>query len=255
MMNIKEFFSNWIVKNLLLACALVAVVVGVVSVILSLVTLHGKEIEVPDFSDMTAAQASSTASAAGLEAVVTDSVYISRMKPGVVYLQNPKAGSHVKKGRKIRLTTNTMMPTMVNMPSLVGVSLRQAKAELLRNSLTLGKITYEPDIATNNVLRQRRFGYDIAPGTPLASGTAIELVLGLGEDNMTYVPKMEGLSYLGAIDVAQDNSLNISCVFDRKGVKDYADSLAAVVVSQTPAPAEAVLKGTRISVRLAKQSE
>ena len=138
------------------------------------------------------------------------------------------------------------------MPSLVGVSLRQARAELLRNGLTLGKITYVRDIATNNVLRQQRYGFDIASGTPVVSGTAINLVLGLGDDDQTWIPDVTGKTYLQAVDILQDNSLNIGRVRYEAAVRDYADSAAAVVHSQNPA-SESVRKGTEVSLYLKKK--
>ena len=52
------------------------------------------------------------------------------MKRGAVFSQNPKPGSEVKKGRKVSLTINSVLPKKVTMPSLVGFSMRQAKAEL-----------------------------------------------------------------------------------------------------------------------------
>ena len=247
-MNTKEFFGNWIVRNLLLAVAFVLVLVTAVSLLLSAVTQHGREIAVPDFTNMTAAEAQAAASSAGLKAVVTDSVYVKRMKPGAVYMQNPKAGSNVKKGRKIRLTTNTIVPKEVYMPSLVGVSLRQAKAELLRNGLTLGRLIYVHDIATNNVLRQQRYGFDIAAGAPVSSGTRIDLVLGLGKDDMTTVPDLSGKPYLQAVDILQENSLNVGRLRFEAGIRDYADSVAAVVYSQNPASGT-VRKGSEVSLR------
>ena len=41
-MDIKGFFNNWIVKNLLLAVAFVAAVVVLASVLLTVGTQHGK---------------------------------------------------------------------------------------------------------------------------------------------------------------------------------------------------------------------
>ena len=48
MQNKNGFFSNWIVKNLLLALVLIAALVLLVNIILGIVTQHGKEISVPD---------------------------------------------------------------------------------------------------------------------------------------------------------------------------------------------------------------
>lgn len=255
-MSIKSFFSNWIVKNLLLAVLFVAVLVVLVNVGLNLGTRHNKEIVVPDFTNMTYQEARSVAQAAGVTVLVTDSVYVRRMKPGAVYMQLPKAGSYVKEGRKVRLTTNTMVPEQAFMPSLVGCSLKQAKAELLRSGLVLGRISYVPDIATNYVLRQQRYGRDVAAGMPMSSGTVINLVLGLGEDNTAYVPELLGEQYMRSVDILQDNSLNVGKLFFDETIRDYSDSISAVVYAQSPVYAEEmILKGTDVALYLTLDQE
>ncbi|MCR5841908.1 MAG: PASTA domain-containing protein [Bacteroidales bacterium] len=250
-MDIKGFFSNWIVKNVLLAIAFVVVFVLLVNTLLSAITQHNKELVVPDFTNMTYDEAYQAASKAGVRILVTDSVYVKRLKPGAVYLQTPKAGDHVKRGRRIRLTTNTLVPKEVVMPSLVGYSMRQAKAELARAGLTLGRLIYVRDIATNNVLRQQRGGVDIKAGTRLASGTTINLVVGLSpNDNMTVTPKLIGKQYLHAVDQTQENSLNVGKLHFDETVKTYADSVSAFVYQQRPAASEQVRMGAEISMSL-----
>ena len=255
-MKIKDFFTNWIVKNVFLAIVFVLVLVFSVNALLAVGTRHNKEITVPDFSGMSIEEARAEANAVGVRAVVTDSVYVRRMTPGAIYMQTPKAGSHVKKGRKIRLTANTMVPSEVYMPSLVGCSLRQAKAELQRNGLVLGRLIYVKDIATNYVLKQQRYGVDVAPGTPMSSGTVINLVLGLSSDNLTNVPDLSGRQYRTAVDIAQENSLNIGRLRFDNTVKNYADSLNAVVYRQNPASdSPAVTKGSELTFYLALDTD
>ena len=250
-MKIKDFFTNWIVKNVFLAIVFVLVLVFSVNALLAVGTRHNKEITVPDFSGMSIEEARAEANAVGVRAVVTDSVYVGRMTPGAIYMQTPKAGSHVKKGRTIRLTANTMVPSEVYMPSLVGCSLRQAKAELQRNGLVLGRLIYVKDIATNYVLKQQRYGVDVAPGTPMSSGTVINLVLGLSSDNLTNVPDLSGRQYRTAVDIAQENSLNIGRLRSDNTVTNYADSRNAVVYRQNPASdSPAVTKGSELTLYL-----
>lgn len=234
-MNLKTFFTNWIVRNVLLAVAFVLVFALLANLLLSVMTKHGKEIAVPDFTNMTVQEAARVASAAGVQVAVSDSMYISRLKPGAVYKQIPDAGEHVKEGRKIRLSINTLRPKQVPMPSLVGFSLRQAKAELQRNGLRLGRLIYVRDLATNNVISQQRFGRQIAPGREIPSGTSVDLVLGLSSsDEMTYVPDLRGQQYQRAIDLAQESSLNVGRLVFDSSVKDYADSVSAFVYAQSP---------------------
>lgn len=250
-MIVKKIWDNWIVRNLILAVAAVLVFVTLVSVFLNLGTQHGREIEVPDFTNLSWSEARKVASDRGVRVILADSVYVKRLKPGVVYLQTPEAGAHVKRGRRVRLTTNTLVPKEVEMPSLVGYSMRQAKAELARHGLTLGRLIYTRDIATNSVLRQQRGGVDIKPGTILASGTTINLVLGLNpSDNMTYVPKLLGKQYLPAVDQTLESSLNVGKLRFDETVKTYADSVSAFVYQQRPAASEKVRMGTEVTLSL-----
>jgi len=101
------------------------------------------------------------------------------------------------------------------------------------------------------VLRQQRGGVDIKPGTVLASGTTINLVVGLNpNDNMTYVPKLVGKQYLPAVDLTLESSLNVGKLHFDETVKTYADSVSAFVYQQRPAPSEKMRMGTEVTLSL-----
>ncbi len=256
-MDIKAILNNWIVRNFLLAVAAVLVIVFAVNIFLGAVTRHNKEITVPDFTNLSFEEAQFEAASAGVCVEIGDSVYVRRMKKGAVFTQNPKAGSHVKKGRRVLLTINAKTAKQVSMPSLVGLSMRQAKSELMAKGLSLGRLVYVNDIATNNVLRQLYNNHEIRPGTKLDSGSPIDLVVGLNSsEGTTYVPDVVGMKYLRAVDAVHDNSLNVvRLVFD-KDVRNYSDSLNAVVYEQRPSSAIGALsKGAGISLYLTTNPE
>ena len=122
------------------------------------------------------------------------------------------------------------------MPNLVGLSMRQALAELQSRGLTPGKLIYVEDLATNNVLRQLKGNREIDPGPSVESETVIDLVLGLNPDSeaATYVPDLLGKRYMSAVDLVRRQSLNVKSVKFDDSVKDYDDSLNAVVYRQVP---------------------
>lgn len=230
-----------IVRNLLLALAvLVALLVGSM-IFLNVVTQHNDEISVPDFSNLSLVEAEQLASAAGVRLDVTDSVFVKRMRKGAIYRQNPVPGSKVKNGRRIVLTINALNSKKVSMPNLVGLSMRQAKAELTSRGLVLNKLIYVQDLATNNVLRQLMGNREIEPDTEIESETKIDLVVGLNSlDNVTYVPDLIGLKNLSAVDAIQDHSLNIRKLKFDDTVKDFDDSLNAKVYRQEPEPSDSI---------------
>ena len=243
---------KWILRNIVLAIVFVVALVVVINLLLGMFTNHGETITVPDLTSMSVSEASREAGSHKLRVEVTDSIYVRRMAKGAVYSQNPKAGSQVKKGRRILLTINALHSKKVTMPNLVGYSMRQAKAELGTRGLVLGKLVYVNDIATNNVLRQLHGNMEIEPGTPIESESVIDLVVGLSqEDNMTSVPDTRGLKRSSAIDLIQENSLNIKKIVYDTTVKTYEDSTKAFVWRQAPEPSELpCLMGGDVSIYL-----
>ena len=237
----KGILNNWIVRNLLIAFAvLVALIVGAM-IFLNVATQHNKELIVPDLANMTVEEAHAVATASGMRIDVTDSAFVKRMKRGAVYRQNPAPGSKVKEGRRIALTINAVNPRQITMPDLIGYSTRQAKAELLSRGLVLGKLIYVQDMATNNVLRQLHNNLEIEPGAMVDSEAVIDLVVGLNSrDNVTFVPYLAGLRSLSAVEAVHDHSLNIGKMRYDETVKDYEDSLNAVVYRQVPDASDSI---------------
>ena len=226
---------NWIVRNLLAALVVVVLLIVGAIIFLNVVTKHNQELIVPDLSNLTLEEARAVAEQEQMRIDVTDSVFVRRMKRGAVYRQNPVPGSKVKSGRRIALTINAVNAKEITMPDLVGYSTRQAKVELLSRGLVLGKLLYVQDMATNNVLRQLQGNREIEPGVMVESGTVIDLVVGLNSlDNVTYVPYLAGLRNLSAVEAVHDHSLNIGSMTFDETVKDYDDSLNAVVYRQVP---------------------
>lgn len=249
--------GRWVISNLIGAAAFFLGLGIVASLVLGVFTRHGKEIEVPDMTNLTVAQAAGMAAGCGIRTEVTDSVYVRRMAKGAVYRQNPEAGSKVKKGRRIMLTINAVNAKKVSMPDLVGLSMRQARAELSSKGLNLSKLIYVDDIATNNVLKQLYRNREIAAGREIESGSDISLVVGLNpENNQTFVPDVVGLRYSRAVDALHDNSLNIGRLVFDKNVRTYSDSLNATVSSQSPGVSEfPILMGSDIALHLTLSEE
>ena len=225
--------SSWIVKNLVGAVIFMVALVVLASVGLSLITRHGKTVITPDFTNLSIKQAEEAALEGQVKVKVVDSVFVRRLPGGVVYRQQPKAGSTVKKGRSVFLTINSIVPRKVVMPNLFGYSVTEARAELQNRGLNLGKLTYVKDIATNTVLGQYCEGKEVKTGDLVVNGSTIDLKVGVsGEDNVTVVPRLIGMKYVPSVDVLHDHFLNAGRVRFDKEVKTYTDSLNAVVYKQ-----------------------
>ncbi len=251
-MSIRNFLFNRITANVFAGIVLIFALVLGTRVMLDKVTRHNHEITVPDLTNMSLDEAAKVVSANRMKLEVIDSVYVRRMGKGLIYRQNPKAGSKVKEGRRILLTINAVNAKEVMMPNLIGYSMRQAKAEILSKGLQIGRLEYVSDIATNNVLKQLHDGAEIAPGTMIESESRIDLVLGLNNDDcVTYAPVVTGMKFRNAVEAIHDNSLNVKDIVFDETVTDYSDSLNAVVYRLDPDYGETpLLMGMDISLYL-----
>lgn len=245
--------SRWIIRNILLAIAFFAVLLVLTQMGLKAITRHNQVIIVPDLTGLSVADAKIVAKRNHIRTEVVDSVYVKRIEKGNVFSQNPAAGKEDKKDRVIKLTINAHQTKMVKMPNLVGYSLRQAKTEILSSGLSVGKLAYREDIATNNVLDQFIKGRYVAPGTEVEAETPVDLLLGLSPDeNETFIPYLIGYTLAVARDNLFENSLNLGNVTYDETVESYQDSVSAIVYQQSPAysPGAPVRMGATIHLKL-----
>jgi len=202
-------------------------------------TRHGESISVPDLHGMKKEKMEKLLQETGLSYEIVDSLYENGTAPGTIIDQDPAATSLVKKGRTIYLTINASKPPKVKMPDLLDVSHRQAEAILESFGLKVGKVTYEPDLAKNAVLKQLYRGVPIQPGREIYKGSPIDLVLGDGMGTSEVpVPDLTGLTRSEAVLVLQGASLMLGAVSYDPGVRDTSK---AKVYLQTPEASESSL--------------
>ncbi len=200
-------------------------------------TLHGKTFRVPDFKGKLLSEAKQIAEKANLKLQVIDSIYNPRGKKGSIVEQTPPVGFQVKKNRRIFLTTISYSREMVEMPNLIGNSMIQAKNDLEYQGLSVGKLKFIKHKHKFLVQAQEINGKPIAHGTKIEKGTAIDLVLGDGndrEESKTFVPNFLGNNLRQAKNKATRAALNIGEIIYDETLAENADSLKAMVWQQEP---------------------
>ncbi len=249
--------KNKVLTHILLAISAIFFAVLATHIFLNVITRHGDEFVLPDLSSLTVEEAEKVADKLDMNLLVIDSIYVKGMAKGAICQQNPPAGSKIKKGRKVRVVINSVLPKKVDMPNLVGYSARQAIAELSVRSLGVNRLVYVEDMATNNVLSQRFRGVEIYPGTKIEADSKIDLVLGLNpSDNLTIIPNTIGLVKDRAVSKVHDSYLNIRRLVYDVSVKTYIDSTKAIVYRQLPLPSNnPVLIGGEITLYLSIDEE
>ncbi len=183
------FFKFLLTKTFLkqLLYALLAFVGFMVLVLwwLRFSTNHGQKIEVPNLAKMTLEEAAEALDDLDLKYEIMDTTnYNPEFPYQTVIEQIPKAGKYVKEDRKIYLSINRSGYPMIEIPPVVGKTLRQAKPTLEAVGFTIGKINYRKYIAKDEVLEISNKGKKILAGEKLQKTSVIDLVLGDGKGGL-----------------------------------------------------------------------
>ena len=166
----------WI--NILVAIGLFMLLIFIFLGSLDFITKHGSNVTVPSVIGKNLEAAKKILEAKGFEVEVQDSVFIDSLPRLTVTRQTPDENATVKVNRIIFLTINRALPPLVEMPNLIGFSIRTAQMYLENLGLHLGDTTFRPDIAKNAVLEQLYQGAPITSGTKIYMGSTISFVLG-----------------------------------------------------------------------------
>jgi len=168
--------------------------------------LHAGETAVPNFSNMTLAEAGDAALHAGLGINLENKFYSTIVPVGRVLAQSPAAGSRVRHGWQVRVT-ESLGPQQVTIPDVSGQSERLAAIALRRNNLDLGTLAHldapgDPDM----VLAQT------PPPNAGVDQPRVSLLLSApstGAASAFVLPSFQGMSYSEANRLANQLGLHV----------------------------------------------
>lgn len=221
-------------------------------------TNHGARIEVPNFANLSFAEAQQIAEQNNINLVVFDTVFDETRKGNTVVTTKPSAGSFVKGGRTVYATVNSSQPLMVRVPKLINMSLRQAQINIEAAGLTLGSVDYVPGRANDYVLEAKYKNKTIEAGTKIAKRSSIDLLVekggeggSLAQDYIT--PNLIGANFREASKTISNIGAGFEAIFDsRYSYKTAEDSLNAIVWKQLP-EADSLSSSSTITIYLMKQ--
>lgn len=248
----KKLWDNRFWRNLIYALACILVVVVTAHFFLKAFTRHGQHKAVPEFIGMNLTEVERIAGKESLRIEVMDSLYVPAFEGGTVLDQTPSPGASVKEGRRIFVTVNAYNQRKVRVPYVTGYSLRQAKNNLEVAGLTIDKIIYQSDMATNYVLEQMYKGRVIGASTNLEieAGSGITLIVGMGSDaGPVQVPKVVGFPVNEASSRLWELGLNVNKIEYDKDVTAM-NRHEARVYRQVPGAASSVSLGSGVTIYL-----
>ncbi len=216
--------------------------------ILPIITHQGQFITVPNLKGASLVEVKAVLSRYKLRFEVTEEFsFESAYPPRAVLQQNPRAGDRVKEGRKIYLKLNAATPPQVKMPNLVDGSLRNAHVLLKSHGLLPGAIQYVPDLAQDAVLEQWYHGSKITPGSWVAKGNKIDLVVGagLGKKHVE-TPQLVGMK----LETAQFLLSSIDLRVGNITYEVVSDQELDTILYQAPCVGTSILMGESVDLWL-----
>ncbi len=229
-------------KFLVLLGALI--VTFVVSTALSMrVALRAREIQVPDFTNRTANDASALAAELGLAIKLDDARRLDATVPaGRVLTQDPPAGTTTRPQRSVRvwLSAGTRAAYV---PILSGQTERAAQMRLTQDGFGLGTVSE---------IRSESFASDVVvaqdpPGN--VAGTTVALLVNRGEQSRYYVmPDLIGVNGERASTILRDQGVRVAIV----GSTPYPGVPPGIVIRQNPQAGYQIAQGEPISLEVSR---
>lgn len=227
---------------IIIAAVVAAIVLGVV-VAFATGLLGGKEIEAPDFKNMTLEEAQQAAEEYDIKVKKADEVVSEEVEKGRIVSQDPKAGSKIKTGSTIRVNISKGLGDG-EVPDLEGKMEDDLRSYLEAAGFTLGDVTEEAsEEPAGTVLSQ-----DPKPGSKAEKGTAINVVVSDGSKAKAVVPYLVGKPIGDAQAALINAGLQVGSIS-----YDYSSTYAEGEVMWQQYDANAQLdKGTSVKIRVSK---
>ena len=182
--------------TLFLVLALLAIAAGIIFMLPE--WLYVEEVRVPDFTGKTLEEAEILADKAHVRLDSPDKRYDETVPANRVISQRPAAYERVKMNSKVTLVVS-LGKEIVEMPDLLGLSLREAMLELERLELLPGAQSrdYSNEVEVNKVASQSP-----PAGAQVEKGTIVEIVVSDGPE-----PQLVTVQDFRGMDIAQAESL------------------------------------------------
>lgn len=254
MKGLLEFiFSKTMLKVIIGVGIAWIMILGLTWLGLSLNSRPWSERSVPSVEGLMRDSAIQVLNALDLQPIHLDSVYNSSAIPGSVLEQSPTAGSMVKSGRPVYLTTFRVTPPDEKIGVSEGQDFRLASSLLERKGFRIKIKTEANTELDGKVVRVEHMGISLNPEDRRQRGTSLTLVIGEVLDKQVRIPWLIGLNLAEATSRLSNSSLSVGYVEYGDSLFTRKDTVRALVVSQFPKSYAGFTKaGTAIDLFLEK---
>jgi len=234
-------FLGWLFRVTLRVLVLIAV--AFLSMLAAIrLTIHGREVRVPDLTRLRAGDAQSLLAQLGLGIKIEDRMYSSQPTDSVIR-QSPKPGESVRKGQRVHVVTS-LGAQALPVPDLVGKNTRSARISLLEAGMQLGHVS---SVHLDGIDPETVAGQDPPSNVKSTHSARVDLLVSLGPTEAAFpMPDLSGLlpgeaqRKLAAAGLRQGKYITVPALPEKRGL----------VVSQSVPRGSRVVSGTIVDLDL-----
>jgi serine/threonine-protein kinase len=197
-----------------------------------------KDVDVPAVVGLQQEDAQREMEAAGLVVRIGEGRYTMAEPEGIVLRVQPPEGTTLEEGDRVTLIVS-LGPPPVAVPSLLGLTIEEARAALKEEKLKLGEVghAYSEKFAAGQVIRQAVPAEEQAP-----QGSAVDVIVSDGPTPVA-VQRVTGLTQEQAISVLETAGFHVAVQ------EEFSDDIdKGVVISQDPAKGTKLQPGQTVTI-------
>ena len=196
------------------------------------------QIETPNFSGKTFAEAEAIARENGIELIIAGEEVNSLYEPGQIVRQDPQAGTKIEDGDIVDVTISAEKKEEVEVPELTGKKVEDA-SKLIADAKLEESVEYKFDekVEENIVIDQTP-----RAGDRVGAGQTVKITVSMGkEENNIELPTVIGKSEQEARNILKNFDLKVSYREDR-------NQSEGIVLSQNPSPGQKMSTGSEVGI-------
>jgi eukaryotic-like serine/threonine-protein kinase len=224
----------------------VTIVIGAMDIILMPWYVGRDQVtRMPNIQGMSYNQAAKILEESGFSVKVASEYFNNTIPAGHIVSQMPYPMSTVKSSRTVYLTLSRGKQ-LLEMPNLVGLSVRDARIALIRLGLSLNNATYEfNDAVAANIIFQQT----VKTKERVGFGANVDVRVSLGPETVyAMVPDVEGKALEDARNIISGAGFVVGTI----NTASDETFVSNTVLKQIPAPNDSVKAGTPINLTIAR---
>ena len=183
-----------------------------------------------------------------IEVVTRDQKYDDRQPKGYVIAQYPDPGTLVKPGKQVLITVSLGLQK-VNVPNLIGKSMREVDVALMNSQLILGNSAY---VFSDKISPDRIVGQSPLSSEEYGVNKNVDLLISLGKKPETLpLPNLTGIN----LDAAKERIKSWGFNIGRTYSKPDTNRAKYQVISTSPSPYSHLRKGEVVNILVSSGSD